>query len=125
VYIIGCDKIYNSQLMRGGCCHALIVILQVTLQRNRRQFENLRRSNFARLIGPILALNDPEACAAACMAYAQNERNDAGDSPVRGPDRRNKYLRSGGTSLTRRFNSLFGFLENICMGGFCNRIPSE
>lgn len=99
--------------------------MQGLLQRSRRQFSDLRRSNFARRINAILATNDPAVCVAACEAYATNERSDARDNPNRGPNRRNQFFRSGGTSLTRRYNRLFLFLQNLCMGGFCARLASE
>jgi hypothetical protein len=97
---------------------------QVVLKRNRRQFEGLNRLNFARTIRTIIASGDMDVCMAACTAYIDNERAAASANPLRGPNRRTQFLRSGGTSFARRFNRLFDLQSVICLGLFCGSIPS-
>lgn len=76
-------------------------------------------------MGPLLAARDPSACAAACRAYSVNEQAAAKADRVRGPSRRTQFLRSGGTSYSRRYYRLYAYLRNVCMGSFCANLASK
>ena len=101
-----------------------VLHLQAVLERSRRQFETLRRRNFAGIFRDVLSTNDPARCMAACQSYAANERNAAIASPIRGPGPAAARLRSGRLTVGRRYYQLFGFFLQICIR-MCSKIPSK
>lgn len=117
-----CSYRQSVNLLLFPTLQVMTVFAQVVLERHRRQFRTLNRRNFAGVIRAIVASGNAATCQLACEAYRDNEREAARVNRLRGPDRRNQFFRSGGTTYARRYFNLFNLLYNVCMGSFCNTI---
>ena len=91
------------------------------LQRYRRQVP-VTRQNFAGLMSVVLDAGNRTQCVALCREYSRNERERAMRDPLRGPNSRNQFFRSGGTSYSVRYFQTYDLQERLCLATFCDRI---
>lgn len=95
------------------------------LGRYRRQsIRDVNRSTIGRVLIPILAARDQAACMTVCDNYIPNLIEAARANPLRGPDLRNRFFSSGGTTYERRYNLRFRLLASIC-NNLCSNLASK